>query len=147
MDLHNRYHTTASYRWIRAESLLLMIGLIGLALWHIREVDLLRFAAAFVAIDAVGYIPGAMAYRRAGGRRIAPMYHALYNITHSYVAAAVAVAAWWWQAGALEWAMLALPIHLAGDRGVFGNFYKPVELPFEPRATPTSQALAALERR
>jgi hypothetical protein len=30
--------------------------------------------------------------------------------------------------------MLAFPIHLSGDRGLFGNTYKPVSLPFEPHA-------------
>jgi hypothetical protein len=27
--------------------------------------------------------------------------------------------------------MLAIPLHLAGDRGLFGNRKKPVHLPFE----------------
>jgi hypothetical protein len=147
MDPHNRFHTRASFRWARIESLVLMTLLIALALWHVREVDLLRFALAFAAIDVLGYIPGAMAYRRAGGRRIPAIYHTLYNVTHSYTTAAVVIGVWWWLAGGLEWAMLALPIHLAGDRGVFGNVYKPRELPFEPRATPTSDALEALEGR
>ena len=34
--------------------------------------------------------------------------------------------------------MLALPLHLAGDRGIFGNGFKPAALPFEatsPRRT------------
>jgi hypothetical protein len=35
--------------------------------------------------------------------------------------------------GQLEWAMLAFPIHLSGDRGIFGNVYKPLSLPFEPK--------------
>jgi hypothetical protein len=35
-----------------------------------------------------------------------------------------------------EWALLAIPFHLFGDRGVFGNFLKPFGLPFEPTANP-----------
>jgi hypothetical protein len=27
--------------------------------------------------------------------------------------------------------MLALPLHLAGDRGIFGNGFKPTAFPFE----------------
>jgi hypothetical protein len=38
-------------------------------------------------------------------------------------------------AGGPEWAMLAVPIHLSGDRGLFGNVYKPVSLPFEPEGS------------
>ena len=33
--------------------------------------------------------------------------------------------------GGFEWAMLALPIHLSGDRGLLGKSYKPLSLPFE----------------
>ena len=66
------------------------------------------------------------------GGPIGPIYHHLYNLTHNYLTAALAVALWTMAAGGLEWAMLALPIHLSGDRGIFGNTYKPVSLPFEP---------------
>jgi hypothetical protein len=33
--------------------------------------------------------------------------------------------------------MLAQPIHLCGDRGLFGNLYKPLELSFEPVMHPS----------
>ena len=38
--------------------------------------------------------------------------------------------------------MLAVPIHLSGDRGLFGNTYKPASLPFEPAPAPAA-ALSA----
>lgn len=130
MDTRHRFHTESTWRWVRAEHLLLLLALAGLCLWHIREVRILRFALAFVVIDVVGYLPGALAFRRGGGR-VAPIYHHLYNLTHSYVTAALGLLCWAAISGP-EWAMLAVPIHLAGDRGIFGNTYKPVELPFEP---------------
>ena len=40
-------------------------------------------------------------------------------------------AVWAVAGGGLEWAMLAIPLHLAGDRGIFGNGFKPFALPFE----------------
>ena len=43
------------------------------------------------------------------------------------------VALWAYAIGGFEWAMLAVPIHLCVDRGVFGNTLKPIELSFEPR--------------
>ena len=43
------------------------------------------------------------------------------------------VALWALAAGHFEWAMLAVPIHLSIDRGLFGNTYKPSSLPFEPQ--------------
>jgi len=45
------------------------------------------------------------------------------------------VALWAWFSGP-EWAMLAAPFHLSIDRGVFGNVFKPVALPFEPVPMP-----------
>jgi hypothetical protein len=134
MDTKNRFHTRETWAWVRAEQCGLAAALSALVLTRAPEVRWGRFIAAFVLIDLIGYIPGAIAARRAGSGRIAPLYHHLYNLTHSYVTAAAAAALWGLAIGGPEWAMLALPIHLAGDRGVFGNFYKPTSLPFEPAA-------------
>jgi len=132
MDTKNRFHTPETWLWVRAEHLLLIGVLSVLLLLHWQEVSWVRFAVAFVLIDLVGYVPGAVAYRRTRGGRIAPLYHHLYNLTHSYVTTGLAVGLWALVAGGFEWAMLAVPIHLSGDRGLFGNTYKPVGLPFEP---------------
>ena len=35
-----------------------------------------------------------------------------------------------------EWALLALPIHLMGDRSLFGNMLKPFGVSFEPKTHP-----------
>jgi hypothetical protein len=132
MDVKNRFHTTETWLWVRAEHVVLVAALVVLLVLHLPEVHWVRFVLAFVIVDLVGYVPGAIAYRRGGGGRIAPVYHHLYNLTHSYLTGAVLVALWAWAVGGLEWAMLAIPIHLSGDRGLFGNTYKPVSLPFEP---------------
>jgi hypothetical protein len=136
MDSVNRFHTADTWRWVRGEHVALVAALSMLALLHWREVAWGRFVLAFVLIDLVGYVPGAIAYRRAGGGRIAPLYHHLYNLTHSYLVAGALVALWAVAGAGLEWAMLAVPIHLSGDRGLFGNVYKPVSLPFEPSPAP-----------
>lgn len=131
MDNAHRFHTDETWCWVRAEHVALVLALSVLAALHAQNVAWERFVVAFAAIDLVGYLPGAVAFRRAGGVKIAPMYHHLYNITHSYLVAGAAVGAWALAIGGFEWAMLAVPIHLSGDRGVFGNVYKPVSLPFE----------------
>jgi hypothetical protein len=132
MDHVNRFHTNDSWRWVCAEQIALGAALAILLALHAHEVNWGRFIAAFAVIDMVGYVPGAIAFRRAGGRPIAPIYHHLYNFTHNYLTAATVAGIWAIGAGGFEWAMLALPIHLSGDRGLFGNTYKPVSLPFEP---------------
>lgn len=134
MDTKNRFHTDETWLWVRAEHLALVVALALLTLLHHADVAWSRFIVAFLLIDLVGYIPGAIAYRRAGGGAIAPLYHHLYNLTHSYLTAGFVTGVWVLLAGGPEWAMLAVPIHLSGDRGLFGNTYKPTSLPFEPVA-------------
>lgn len=149
MDAGNRFHTNETWLLMRAEQVVLLIALCVLVALHLGEVRWGRFVFAFVIIDLVGYIPGAIAYRRQGGGKIAPIYHHLYNVTHSYLTAGVAVAVWAACAGGFEWAMLAIPIHYSGDRGIFGNVYKPVELSFEPlaHASPSEGVISVAELR
>jgi hypothetical protein len=127
-------HTIAAKggHWLgRAEALGVMVAAGLLVLLHARELSWPRFAVAFALIDLVGYLPGARAFRRAGGGPIPAVYHHLYNFTHNLLTAGAALALWALAAGGPEWAMLAVPLHLAGDRGIFGNGFKPVDRPFE----------------
>jgi hypothetical protein len=133
MDSKNRFHTPETWFLVRAEHIAMLGVVVVLLVLHREETSWLRFAAAFLLIDLIGYVPGAIAYRRRGGR-IAPLYHHLYNLTHSYLTGGLVVALWALAAGGFEWAMLAIPLHLSGDRGLFGNTYKPWELAFEPEA-------------
>ena len=126
-----------------------VVVLSAVVLMHSTEVAWGRFVIAFALIDLVGYAPGAIAFRRAGGGRIAPGYHHLYNLAHNYLVTGAGVALWAMAAGTLEWAMLAVPIHLSGDRGLLGNFEKPVSLSFEAPRLPKSEHAAdrAVEER
>lgn len=135
MDIKNPLHTPATYRLVRAEQIAFMFLCAALLAWHWDQVNWWRAAAAFGTIDVLGYIPGALAYRRRGGGPIRPIYHHLYNIAHTYLVVG-AVVGMWLAASGPEWAMLAAPLHLSIDRGVFGNVFKPVELPFEPVPVP-----------
>ena len=132
MDTRNRFHTRESYALMRLEHVAVVAVCCVILLLHIDALDWARFIGAFVFIDIVGYLPGAIAFRRRQGPAISPVHHYLYNITHSYLTWAAIVAAWAILIGAFEVAMLAVPIHLSGDRGLFGNVFKPVSLPFEP---------------
>jgi hypothetical protein len=134
MDTKNRFHTRETWFWTRAEYGAMMVALSLLVILHAREVSWGRFIVAFVVIDLIGYVPGAIAYHRQGGGKIAPIYHHLYNITHSFLTGGAVSMLWAYVTGRPEWAMLAIPIHLLGDRGIFGNVYKPTSLAFEPVA-------------
>lgn len=131
MDSHNLFMTPTTYRLLRAEYGLGLVVSIVLVIAHFGDVRWAVFIGMFVYIDLIGYLPGAIAYRRIGAARMGHRFHFLYNLTHCLLSPAVVAAVWCLLVGP-EWALLALPIHLFGDRAIFGNFIKPFGLSFEP---------------
>jgi hypothetical protein len=140
MDSHNLFMTPTTYRVVRLEYAGALVAAIVALVLHIGHVNWVAFAALFAYIDVIGYLPGAVAWRRAHGRLNTRTYHVLYNLMHNFLTAG-AVAAIWSLTRGPEWALLALPIHLCGDRALFGNFLKPFGLSFEPQVHPAYQEL------
>jgi len=135
MDAANTFETRATYRALRAEWSLLGLAA-GYMLWKKR--DRVRWPVAFALLmsnDLVGYLPGAYAYRRSPDGRVKRRYYAAYNTAHSVLTAS-AVAALWSKRRGPEWALLAIPLHIGIDRGLFGNFMRPFSVAFEPRPHP-----------
>ncbi len=141
MDSHNLFLTPATCRSLRAEYGAALIAAVAATLIHLGHIRWPVFIGLFVYIDLIGYLPGAVAYRRARGAGIWRGFHVLYNSTHSLLSAG-AVAGAWCLLVRPEWALLALPIHLCGDRAIFGNFLKPFGLSFEPVTHPAYKELA-----
>ena len=135
MDSHNLFLTRTTYRLLRAEYGVALIAVVVLALIHLGHIRWPVFIGMFVYIDLIGYLPGAVAYRRARGGDIRRGFYVVYNSMHSFLSAG-AVAGAWCLLVRPEWALLALPIHLCGDRAIFGNFVKPFGLSFEPVTHP-----------
>ncbi|MFD4628986.1 hypothetical protein ACFVYR_03680 [Streptomyces sp. NPDC058284] len=123
--------TPVTARLVRAEYGLGLVVAAVAFLTHLSEVRWLPAVALFVYIDLIGYIPGAIQYRRRKGE-IGKTYYVLYNVMHSLVTQGLVALAWIWLWDA-EWALLALPLHLFGDRALFGNYLKPFGLHFEPQ--------------
>ncbi|MFD4790598.1 hypothetical protein ACFWN1_26810 [Streptomyces sp. NPDC058459] len=135
MDAVNRFDTPTTFGLLRAEYCVGLALSAGLFLWHLDEVRWPVAVALFAYIDVIGYLPGALAHRRASGGAIPRVYHVLYNTTHSWLSAGAVVALWAWLVGP-EWALLAVPVHLCGDRGLLGNFFKPFAVDFESAPHP-----------
>lgn len=135
MDSHNLFLTRTTNRLLRAEYAAALVVAAALALLHLGDIRWPVFIGLFVYIDIIGYLPGAIAYRRTPDRVIARHYFVLYNAMHSLLSAG-AVAGLWCLLVRPEWALLALPIHLCGDRAIFGNFLKPFGVTFEPTTHP-----------
>jgi hypothetical protein len=147
MDSHNLFFTRTTYRLLRAEYGAALVGAVVLAALHLGDIRWPVFVGLFLYIDLIGYLPGAVAYRRARCGAIPKAYYLLYNAMHSLLSAA-AVAGLWCLVVGPEWALLALPIHLFGDRAIFGNFLKPLGVSFEPATHPAYQEfVTSYERR
>lgn len=142
MDARNRFESTTTYRLVRLEYLIGLGVSMFLLFRHLDRVDWLMFALLFVYIDLVGYIPGAIAFHRSKTKRISKVYYVLYNTMHS-MATQSAVALLLAVVVRPDWALLALPIHLCGDRALFGNFLKPFRVSFEPVVHPAFSRLEA----
>ncbi|MFG3321623.1 hypothetical protein ACGF3J_26570 [Streptomyces sp. NPDC048171] len=135
MDAKNRFETKVTFALSRLEWLGFLTVSLVLAFQHRTEIRWAVFILLFTVIDVIGYLPGAIAFRRSPDRRVPRGCYVAYNLMHSLVTAGVLAGAW-----ALfvrpEWALLALPIHLMGDRALFGNSLKPFGVAFEPETTP-----------
>lgn len=135
MDPKNLFLTPTTYRLIRLEYLAVLGVSIVLAVIHLGQIRWPAFVLLFLYIDVIGYLPGVIAHKRRGTAYLPFGYYVLYNTMHSPVTAGVVAGMWSLLVGP-EWALLALPLHLCGDRALFGNFYKPFGVEFEPRAHP-----------
>lgn len=135
MDHYSRFETPTTYTLHRLEWLAALAAVSVLALMHLDEIRWAVFAGFFIVIDLIGYVPGAIAYRRSADRTIARGYYLAYNLMHSLLTGGALVGVWVLAVGP-EWALLAVPIHLFGDRGVFGNSLKPFGVSFEPSPHP-----------
>lgn len=146
MDGKNRFHTRATYQLMKLDYLVVLALLLGLTAVHWRDIHWGWFLVAFWWIDVVGYIPGALWYylREKGERRRVPAAFPLaYNFAHNFGVNALVLGVWYVAAGGWDWTMLAQPIHLCIDRGVFGNVYKPLTLSYEPVSHPLFEKFSA----
>jgi hypothetical protein len=142
LDACNRFESRGTYLLMRLEYLAALAVCVALALAHFNEIRGWHFIALFAYIDLIGYIPGAIAYRRSRGGAIARTYFVLYNTLHGFLFNGAVVALYCLVFGP-SWSLLAIPIHLFGDRALFGNIFKPWGISFEPRTHP---AFARFER-
>jgi hypothetical protein len=146
MDPQNLFFTPTTYRLIRSEYLAGLVVCTVLALTHLGQVRWPVFVGLFLYIDVIGYLPGVIAHKRRGTAYLPRVYYVLYNTMHSLTTAGI-VAGLWSLLVRPEWALLALPLHLFGDRALFGNFYKSFGIEFEPSAHPDyAQAKPLLDR-
>lgn len=143
MDIKNQFESTVTYRLIRLEYLIALTVLLYLFISHIDSVRWLPAILLFLYIDLIGYLPGAIAFRRSEDGIIGKKYFVLYNFMHSFATQSTVIALWVLIYG-WEWTLLVIPIHLCGDRGLFGNYLKPFSVSFEPSPHP---AFVAMQRR
>lgn len=139
MDQKNRFETQTTALLHRGEWLAAELVVTTLIALHLTEINWWLFVALFAVIDMVGYVPGAIAYRRSPDHQISRAYYVLYNTMHSWMTWIAILVVWTLTAGP-DWTMLAVPFHLMIDRFMFGNSMKPFGIPFEPHPIPEFRA-------
>jgi hypothetical protein len=135
MDPANTFETPTTYRAMRAEYGLLAAASAYMLWRQRREVRWPVAAGLFLYNDTLGYVPGAIAFRRSADKKIGKRYYAAYNLMHSAITGALVGAAWA-KLVRPEWALLGIPLHIGVDRAAFGNFLKPFSVSFEPEPHP-----------
>ena len=135
MDVKNPFETPATFKLHRAEYVVAWIAVNVFMILHWGEIRWIPWIGLFLYIDLIGYIPGAIAFRRSKDGDVSKGYYIAYNIMHSMITQGAVITIWGLTVG-WEWALLAIPWHILGDRGIWGNFPKAFTLPFEPHATP-----------
>lgn len=134
MDKYNLFFTRGHYNLERLDWAVIMLIALALTVLHYQQVNWWAFTIAFLMPDLIATFPGLYIYyaRRSGEHRSIPgIIHKLYNFGHNFAVVTVASLIWAYLGHGFEWAMLAFPIHLGGDRSIFGNIYKPLETSFE----------------
>jgi hypothetical protein len=124
------FGTPLNYRLTRAEYFVTFALSAVLFVVHIQAIRWGPALLLFAYIDVIGYLPGLFVHWRCRGD-VPRVFYVLYNVMHSWITAGLVIAAWAWLVHP-EWALLAVPIHLFGDRGLLGNYFKPFSEPFEP---------------
>lgn len=143
MDHVNRFESRTTYTLLRLEFGAGLVASLALFAAHLDQVRWIPAIVLFFYIDVIGYLPGLIAHLRSRTGEVSRAYYVLYNLTHSAVTQALVVTVWILVWG-WEWALLVVPIHLCGDRALFGNFMKSFMVPFEPEQLP---AFADFERK
>ncbi|AOY82445.1 hypothetical protein BJP36_23590 [Moorena producens JHB] len=127
--LTNINFNTNTFWLLRIEYIALLVVSLIFFYQHLQDINWIHFAFLFAMIDLIGYIPGYF-YVKYTKKNVPHRYfYILYNITHNFVLFFI-LALILWQLNLLTWSFLAVPIHLFGDRGLLGNFYKPFASPF-----------------
>jgi hypothetical protein len=133
LDPANLFSTKWTYYALRAEWFAFMSASIAVFAINVphHHIDWVAFVLLFAYPDTLGYLPGAIAYRRSKDKRISLWYARSYNFAHSALTAG-AVGGIYVAFHGPNWALMAIPIHLFGDRSVFGNIMKMLHVRFEP---------------
>jgi len=140
MDPDNLFFSRRTAWLVRFDYLVVLGLLVFVLISQWEQLNLLHFVLAIVWQDLIGYYPAAAVFylgsRDPQQRKVPRFFYVVYNIFHGVPLNAAVLVTWWVLAGGWEPAMLAIPIHLCIDRGVFGRFYKAFCIAFEPVAHP-----------
>lgn len=108
---------------LRYEYLLFFVLGLMASIHLYRDIDWLAYFLLFLLIDAIGYIPGVLWSLLSGSNHPPTFFYRAYNVAHSMPFLLLVTLVYWLLFADL-YPTLALFVHLSGDRGVLGNFFK-----------------------
>jgi len=135
MDYKNQFVTKNIYYYSRLDYLVGLVGCLVLMYLNYESINIWVFILILALPDVIGYYPAAMLYYlrpKSSRRRVPVVFYYIYNLSHGVFLNTVCCFVWSYYAGGLQFEMLAFPIHLCIDRGVFGLFYKSRKISFVP---------------
>lgn len=139
MDVNNTFFTRTIFNMVRLDWLFIMLGLMFVSIINWRDMNWWVFALAFWWIDFIGTAPGMYFHGKnkyaSAGEDVPKWAIIAYNICHSFVTIITVTFVWYLYSG-WQLEMLAMPMHIAADRCVFGNIYKNFNIKFDPKPVP-----------
>ena len=108
---------------LRTESKILFAIIVAATALTYQQINWWHYLALFWVIDVVGYWPGLLYSKITGSERVPQVFYLLYNAMHNLATLAVLVIAYVYFSDT-PYSALSVPLHLAIDRGLLGNYHK-----------------------
>lgn len=138
MDNKNLFVSRNIYYYNRLDYIVLLISCLILIYYNWGDFNSISFILMLVWPE-LGFYPAAFWYffkSDSDNRSVPEIFYYIYNISHGVVANLSVILIWMYIADGFQWAMLAFPVHLGIDRGLFGLFYKSRKISFIPKEHP-----------
>ena len=108
---------------LRRESKLLFVAVVVSTIFFYDKINWIHYFALFWVIDIFGYWPGYLYSKVTGKGVIHPFFYRIYNSMHDLTTVFVLMILYVTFSDS-PYSVLGIPLHIAVDRGLLGNYHK-----------------------